>query len=327
MNLYIVKKAFRKIFRPLYKILTSKKILKAENEELKYQLNYLKNHINPDNIKPATGILREYQLAELKFLDEVMKLLKQYNITPFFDGGCLLGYCRHKGFVPWDDDIDLGLMRQDFDRLLKIMKNEMLFFEMNSLTDLKHPFSSIYDKIITENPGKIAVVLSTTCIHIFKGTSLKDAVNVEIFPYDYVRESVTEEEYYNYKEKSKKKIQKLKNFGLKKIFDFYEQELNAENSVFSKEKTNKITDGLGNFAFIEYKFRGFLKYDELFPLKETKFEGVNIYVPNNPERALQCIYGDYMRLPNDIGIAHSIEDINAYLKDKGQDIIDYREKF
>ena len=45
------------------------------------------------------------------------------------------------------------------------------------------------------------------------------------------------------------------------------------------------------------------------------------------DEALRSIYGDYMRLPSDIGIAHSIEDINAYLKDKGQDIIDYREKF
>lgn len=327
MILYIVKKAFRIIFRQLYKIFRSRKILKAENAELKYQLNYLKNHIAPDNIKPATGILRKYQLDELKFLDEVMKLLKQYEITPFFDGGCLLGYCRHKGFVPWDDDIDLGLLREDFDRLIGIMEKEWIFVKMERLTDSKHSFSALYDKIIKENPNKIAAVLSTTCIHIFRGTSLKDALNVEIFPYDYVKDSVSEEEYFKFKEKSKKKIRQLKIFGPKKIFNFYNQELNSENSVFSKERTNKITDGLGNFAFIEYKFRGFLKYDELFPLKETKFEGVDIYVPNNPERALQCIYGDYMRLPNDIGIAHSIEDINAYLKDKGQDIIDYREKF
>ena len=327
MIFYLIKKAFIKLFKCIYKIFAKKAILKKENDELKYKLNYLKNHITPNNIKPATGILREYQLAELTFLDEVMKLLKKYDITPFFDGGCLLGYYRHNGFVPWDDDIDLGLMRQDFDRLIEIMRKEWIFVEMDRLTDSKHSFLAIYDKIIKENPDKIAAVLSTTCIHIFKGTSLKNALNVEIFPYDYVKESVTEEKYFEYKEKAKKKIKRLKIYSLKKVFDFYKHELNSEDSVFSKEKTNHITDGLGNFAFIEYKFRGFLKYDELFPLREATFEGINIYVPNNPQRALECIYGDYMRLPNDIGIAHSIEDINAYLKDKHLDIIDYREKF
>ena len=323
MNTYIVKKALRKAFKPAYKVFTKNKSLKEENEKLKYQLEYLKNHIEPSAIKPATGILREYQLKEVAFLEEVLKLLKEYDITPFFDGGCLLGYCRHNGFVPWDDDIDINLMREDFNRLLEIMRKDWLFIEMDKLTDLKHPFSSVYDKIIAQNPGKIAAVRSSTCIHIFRGTSLKDAVNVEIFPYDYVKDSVTDEAFIEYKDKTSKKIKQLQNHGLKKVFDFYEKELSAE-TIFSKTKTNRITYGLGDFAFLNYSFKGFLQYDDIFPLQEADFEGIKVYIPNKPEKALTRLYGDYMKLPKDIGISQAIEDTNSYLKSRHKDIIDYR---
>ena len=323
MNTYIIKKAIRKGLRPVVKIFTKNKTLKEENEKLNYQLEYLKSHIDPQAIKPATGILRDYQLQEVQFLKEILELLSKYDIKPFFDGGCLLGYCRHNGFVPWDDDIDINLMREDFNRLLEIMKKDWLFIEMDKLTDLNHPFSAFYDKVIKEHPGQIAVVHSSTCIHIFRGSSLKDAVNVEIFPYDYVTESVTDEEFIEYKSVTSKKIKKLQNYGLKKVFDFYNKEL-ASEKIFSKTKTNRITYGLGDFAFLNYRFRGFLQYDDIFPLQEVDFEGIKVYIPNKPQRALKCLYGDFMKLPKDIGISQALEDTNSYLKSRHKDIIDYK---
>lgn len=323
MIIFKVKKAIRKALRPINNILFKTKRLQEENDRLKYQLYFLKTHIDANTIKPATGILRDYQLKELNFLNEILVFLRKFDIKPFFDGGCLLGFYRHNGFVPWDDDIDLGLMRKDFQQVIEIMKKEWIFVEMDTLTDYKHPFYAFYDEMITKNPNKIVAILSSTCIHIFKGTSLKNAVNVEIFPYDYVQDTVSEEKFIEYKTEATKIINKLKRSGLKKVFNYFEKELNSE-CIFNNEKAKRITYGLGNYAFTEYKFKGFLNYEDIFPLKEAQFEGINIYIPNNPERALQCLYGNFMSLPSDVGISHTIEDINDYLKDKHQDIIDYR---
>ena len=123
--------------------------------------------------------------------------------------------------------------------------------------------------------------------------------------------------------KTSKKIKQLQNHGLKKVFDFYEKELSAE-TIFSKTKTNRITYGLGDFAFLNYSFKGFLQYDDIFPLQEADFEGIKVYIPNKPEKAITRLYGDYMKLPKDIGISQAIEDTNSYLKSRHKDIIDYR---
>ena len=323
MIIYKIKKAVRKAFRPLYNALSAQKRLKLENENLKYQLNFLKTHIEPQNIKPATGVLREYQLREISFMDEIIAHLAKYDIKPFLGGGGLLGYCRHNGFIPWDDDLDLNLMRTDFEKVIEIMKKDWTFIEMDRLTDLRHPFYAFYDKTISENPNKIIAILSSTCIHIFKGTSLKDSVNVEVFPYDFVKDDVTEDTFVEYKEKTKKTINKLKRSGLKKVFEFYKDELN-NSEVFTREKSKRITYGLGNYAFTEYKFHGFLNYEDIFPLKQDVFEGINVYIPNKPQKEMESLYGNYMALPADIGISHTIEDINDYLTDNHKSIIDYR---
>lgn len=69
----------------------------------------------------ATGVLRKTQLGALKVLVAVTSLLEHEKIPYFLHGGTLLGARRHGGFVPWDDDVDIGMMRADYDRLAEIL--------------------------------------------------------------------------------------------------------------------------------------------------------------------------------------------------------------
>lgn len=62
--------------------------------------------------------LRRLQLAELEILRDIDAMCKTYGITYFLDSGTALGAVRHNGFIPWDDDIDLGMVREDYDRFL-----------------------------------------------------------------------------------------------------------------------------------------------------------------------------------------------------------------
>ncbi len=64
--------------------------------------------------------LRELQLTELEILKELLPVFEKNNITYFALGGTMLGAVRHHGFVPWDDDIDIGVPREDYDRLLSL---------------------------------------------------------------------------------------------------------------------------------------------------------------------------------------------------------------
>lgn len=74
----------------------------------------------------ADSSLRQLQLKELELLKLFQKICADNNISYFALGGTLLGAIRHKGFIPWDDDIDVGIPRPDYERLCKILEKENL---------------------------------------------------------------------------------------------------------------------------------------------------------------------------------------------------------
>ena len=69
-------------------------------------------------------IIRTIQLETLNNLKELDRICKKYNIQYLLVYGSLLGAVRHKGFIPWDDDLDIGMMREEYEKLCSIPAEE-----------------------------------------------------------------------------------------------------------------------------------------------------------------------------------------------------------
>ena len=92
-------------------------------------------------------ILSKLHEFNIQALDEVVRICDKYNITYYLLGGTLLGAVRHKGFIPWDDDLDIGMPRQDLIKFESVLKSELgdrFFYQsMDSEKEYDHYFSKI----------------------------------------------------------------------------------------------------------------------------------------------------------------------------------------
>ena len=69
--------------------------------------------------------LREAQLKMLHILEDIDRICKTHNILYWIEGGTLLGAMRHGGFIPWDDDLDVSMMRKDYAKFLSVASKEL----------------------------------------------------------------------------------------------------------------------------------------------------------------------------------------------------------
>ena len=83
--------------------------------------------------KEKTSDLRKLQLVLVEMLDELVRICDKHNLTYFLVGGTALGAIRHKGFIPWDDDVDVIMFRDDYEKFLRIMesRNDSKYYLVN----------------------------------------------------------------------------------------------------------------------------------------------------------------------------------------------------
>lgn len=253
-----------------------------------------------------TGQLEKIHSLELKIASEVKRICEKHGINYFMTAGTLLGAVRHGGFIPWDEDMDFGMLREDYERFIRICETELdsRFFLQTWDTDPEYPFS--YSK----------VRLNGT--HFVEGFSEKakmhDGLFIDIFPFDNVPDDPKERKrqakrYFFCKRLlwMKKKMgsnmkegslsQKVKYYGFKglSMFGRYEtikQYYQRIQTKYNDRSTQKVvTDGSYSYEKESIERRW------VTHLEPVKFE--TEYFLSYQERIeyLTYFYGDYMKLP------------------------------
>ena len=123
--------------------------------------------------------LKKIQEIELEIFDEIVRICNKYNLKYALIGGSTLGAVRHHGFIPWDDDIDLGMPRKDYEMFCELCKTELdtnRFMLQNF--DTEPNCGLIF--------GKVRRLNTTLSEYYSYHIDMNQGVWVDIFPYDYV---------------------------------------------------------------------------------------------------------------------------------------------
>lgn len=303
-------------------LLTLKKYIKKLYIFFSYKqkFEYLQNNVDVKYIQPATGELRAIQMKYLSFANELFKITECLNIKPIMWGGTLLGAERHCGYIPWDDDLDFDLIREDYDKLIEYAKQNCIYVDrvQNKNSSIRQ-ILKFENELLNKYPNKLIFIHSYGILQVLKGTSLKDFCIIDFNVLDFYHNDYKFDDFLIYIQNLNKKVNSINDFKKRKIF-IGNEKLTNQNIV---DKSNNIFYGIDNLDLYKYcdrlshktvKYKNWIKYNDIYPLKKLKFENTEFYAPNMHIKYLENRYPDWHRIPIDVGYSHHRMLINNYNK-------------
>lgn len=277
------------------------------------QFKYLRRHADIMTLKPATGKLRKRQFELLDEAEVFFDFIKELNIRPFLTFGNLIGAVRHQGFVPWDDDLDFGLIRDDYEKLLEFAREKcaVLTYEPEDKIWADFDGNGIEDGMICKTyPDKYIFNLRPEFIQILKCTGENHYYVMDIWVYDFYKNEYRIEDYIKWIKEIEEKSQSMKNRRERML---YIRRAAEENPMVSREMTDHFFPGIDNYGGYpgEREIDSWIPTKDIFPLQKVKYENKLFWAPRNMEVLLRYEYIDYMKFPDDVGIrAHvgTVED-------------------
>ncbi len=250
--------------------------------------------------------LKELQKVLLEIYCDVAEVCRKYDLKIMLGGGSCLGAVRHKGFIPWDDDMDLNMPRKDYDKLLEIFEKEL--GEKYDLVDLNktHSGQKIFAKIMKK--GTTYIETDT----FFDGSPT--GIFVDIFPIErlpdnrfirliflflatyftrIIRIIISYQLNNNHHAKARKVIRYRVIGRLTSFMSVYR---------WNRLYTLFITSCNGNKyctipSGLKEVYGETQPVETFFPLSMGIFEGKEVYLPNKYDHYLKSLYGNYMELP------------------------------
>jgi len=264
--------------------------------------------------------LRETQVASLDILRDIDAFCRENDIKYFVFFGTLIGVVRHKGFIPWDDDIDIVMLRDDYDKFIKLYQEKGRYRLINYQNEPKCPY------MITRASDDSYKLISNY------GPEYKIGTFVDIYPLDDVGETVEEAKRASkicgkYSSRLGKSLErnvvgvvKDTHNGIKKwllLFTYcvpkirgashYREKLLGLKKQFDHNGRAKYV-GTVTWAMCPREYFERSWFDETMNMQ---FEDLSVMVPREYDKVLTQNFGDYMKLPPEKDrIAHHYYTIN-----------------
>ena len=264
----------------------------------------------------ATGRLRNIQLAEKYILERVKDVCDANGLSLFLVGGTLMGAVRHHGFIPWDNDVDIGMMRQDYLKLRELLAHD---------ETLRVEYCYNYKEGLKISKVKFRAV---------------DVFWIDILVFDCI--DVTpenlDEMWKRTQALNQEHIRKIRELSAQEQGKYYchpveNHELDRLTAEFEAEQEKQFPYfGRGDYfcepincPWWSRDERGIRPLEKFFPLlkDEVEFEGRRYDVWQNYDWALRSSYGDYWCLPRSLSEPHTtefdegLEEGFAWLREQG----------
>ena len=247
----------------------------------------LRQRFNPDG-----SVLRRQQMRMLEILLEVDGICKRHDIPYWLSSGTLIGAMRHDGFIPWDDDLDIEMLRSDYLRLMEVLPQELPNWLALQNSDTDPNYFYFYAKV---RDRRSRMLEQNGYDRLWK----EQGIYIDIFPMEqhpiWLHKLTEKTVGHMYKiwrtstddVKAIKQVRRIFNFNNRILFPC----LRALLSPFTFH-SSLLTSGMG------IPFHNPRYLDEIFPLTTHKFEDGDFPVPGNADAHLRHIFGNYMRLPD-----------------------------
>lgn len=235
-------------------------------------------------------MLRKHQRRMLEMLLELDRICRKHDIPYFLYGGTLLGAVRHGGFIPWDDDLDVALMRSDYLRLLKVLPAELPGYLALQTADTDPNYFYLIDKVRDRR-----TYLQECCAYeeVFR----ERGVYIDIFPLEeqhfwlHMLSEPLQGHTFKLFRKAKDKnkvmpcIRRITWMNRRVVFPLMRW-------------VSRLTGGHTLTCSYGIPYHKKYRTKDVFPLTTWEFEGHSLPVPGNVDGMLRAMFGDYMRLPD-----------------------------
>ena len=263
--------------------------------------------------------LKKIQSAELYLLIEFDKVCRELGLTYFLDSGTALGAIRHGGFIPWDDDIDVGMPRKDYDRFMEIGQ------------------SYLPDNIFLQNRRTEKNYIRYAAKLRLKGTVFPETngapyehngIFIDIFPFDSIAgnrfwarfnvKTVVEMLHVirTYRGHdlgvSPSRVRRCLSWFIKRMPEGLINRLEKSCIKIALRNKDKETRFMTCYFWRMSQTKQYLfETSKMLPVKDVLFEGQEVKIMNNPDHYLALMYGNYMQLPpEEKRVIHSKGDVD-----------------
>ena len=248
--------------------------------------------------------VEELKMLQLKILDSIDDFCQKNEIQYFLFSGTLIGAVRHKGYIPWDDDVDICMKRKDYDRF---------FAEFNQQRqDTLKAISTETEKDYYLASGK--VIDTATVIEEENNYAMPIGVYVDVFPMDYLPADDKKLKQLNHRIDIYRKMLVLKSVPVSerrstvknwvlKVSSFLLKPISMQHliSKITKLATSYNDDAtcnrIADISVFTYGMKEVFPCEDFAEAVELEFEGKKYSAPKNYKHVLSNMYGDYMKLP------------------------------